>query len=145
MILLDRSQQKERLLYQEWQKEKLFDRLENRTRSKQKLLAKSREIEELKNSIAIEQKTKKSIDITYSNQRQQAAKMPEKVIALTFDDGPSHNTHKILNILNKYQAKATFFVTGLTVKYGCDILKRIYNEGHEINCQSYLRPFLSSR
>ena len=37
---------------------------------------------------------------------------PSKVVYMTFDDGPSENTDKILKILKKYDAKATFFVTG---------------------------------
>ena len=37
------------------------------------------------------------------------AQTEEKVIYLTFDDGPSKNTKRILDILDKYHAKATFF------------------------------------
>ena len=37
---------------------------------------------------------------------------PDKVIYLTFDDGPGPYTDRLINILNKYNAKATFFVTG---------------------------------
>ena len=36
----------------------------------------------------------------------------KKIVYLTFDDGPSQNTDRILKILKKYNAKATFFVTG---------------------------------
>ena len=36
----------------------------------------------------------------------------EKVVYLTFDDGPSENTEEILKILEKYNVKATFFITG---------------------------------
>ena len=57
----------------------------------------------------------------------------EKICYLTFDDGPSKNTIKILDILKKYNAKATFFVIG---NYICeenrDILQRIIAEGHAI-------------
>lgn len=42
---------------------------------------------------------------------------PSKVVYMTFDDGPSENTDKILKILKKYDAKATFFVTGNNQKY----------------------------
>ena len=37
-------------------------------------------------------------------------------IALTFDDGPSEGTNQLLQILNRYQAPATFFVCGMNVK-----------------------------
>ena len=41
----------------------------------------------------------------------------KKVVYLTFDDGPSENTKKIMDILAKYDAKATFFVTGRNQDY----------------------------
>jgi peptidoglycan/xylan/chitin deacetylase (PgdA/CDA1 family) len=57
----------------------------------------------------------------------------EKLVALTFDDGPHPIfTPQILDILAKYHAKATFFVTGLKAKQFPDILKREVKEGHEI-------------
>lgn len=57
----------------------------------------------------------------------------EKICYLTFDDGPSKNTIKILDILQQYEAKATFFVIGNCI---CEdnryILERIVNEGHAV-------------
>ena len=50
-------------------------------------------------------------------------------IYLTFDDGPSNYTSKILDILKKYNVKATFFVTN---KGSDAVLLRAYNEGHTI-------------
>ena len=41
----------------------------------------------------------------------------KKIVYLTFDDGPSQNTDRILKILKKYNAKATFFVTGCHQEY----------------------------
>ena len=62
----------------------------------------------------------------------------EKLIALTFDDGP-HPTYtpQILDILAKYNAKATFFVIGEHAKKSPDIIKRQVQEGHEIANHSY--------
>lgn len=62
----------------------------------------------------------------------------EKLIALTFDDGP-HSTYtpQILDILAKYNAKATFFVIGEHAKKSPDIIKRQVQEGHEIANHSY--------
>lgn len=56
-----------------------------------------------------------------------------KSIYLTFDDGPSAYTSKLLDILKKYNVKATFFVTnqGLTQGYD-DVILRAYQEGHTI-------------
>ncbi|HEY2421452.1 MAG TPA: polysaccharide deacetylase family protein [Neobacillus sp.] len=57
----------------------------------------------------------------------------EKLVAITFDDGPHPVfTPKILDILAKYDAKATFFVAGNKGIRFPDILKREVKEGHEI-------------
>lgn len=63
----------------------------------------------------------------------------EKTIYLTFDDGPSENTSKILDILQKHQAKATFFVTAQNADadYMPEVLQRIVDEGHTIGLHSY--------
>ena len=52
-----------------------------------------------------------------------------KVCYLTFDDGPSQNTPKILDILKKYNVKATFFVINSS---DIGYVKRIYEEGHTV-------------
>lgn len=57
----------------------------------------------------------------------------EKICYLTFDDGPSENTVKILDILKQYDAKATFFVIGNSIcEKNRPILERIIEEGHAI-------------
>lgn len=57
----------------------------------------------------------------------------KKIIYLTFDDGPSDYTGKLLDILKKYNVKATFFVTG----FGSDsAIKREYDEGHTVALHS---------
>ena len=62
------------------------------------------------------------------------APVADKVCYLTFDDGPSSNTLKILDILDRYDAKATFFVVGsaLNSTSGKDIVKKAYAKGHAI-------------
>lgn len=58
---------------------------------------------------------------------------PNGRIYLTFDDGPSEYTTTLLDVLNKYGVKATFFVTG----YGEDeLIRREYAEGHSIGLHS---------
>lgn len=59
-----------------------------------------------------------------------------KTIYLTFDDGPSKYTNKLLDILRKYNIKATFFVTGKAKDYP-EIIKRAYQEGHTIGLHTY--------
>lgn len=56
----------------------------------------------------------------------------KKVAYLTFDDGPTHNTPAILDILKKYNAKATFFVLDYRITENPDLLRRILAEGHSI-------------
>lgn len=54
-------------------------------------------------------------------------------IYLTFDDGPGPYTEKLLNVLKKYNVKATFFVTDQNLSRGYDnMIKRAYDEGHTI-------------
>ncbi|WP_106768266.1 polysaccharide deacetylase family protein [Paenibacillus faecalis] len=66
---------------------------------------------------------------------------PKKVIALTFDDGPhQESTTKILDLLKKHNAKATFFVVGNRVEKHPEIVKRQFEEGHEIGNHSYSHP-----
>lgn len=66
-------------------------------------------------------------------------------IALTFDDGPHYKyTEQILDILDKYNVKATFFVIGCNAKQHSDIVKEVYKRGHEIGNHTYSHPHLSS-
>ena len=59
------------------------------------------------------------------------------MVYLTFDDGPSESTEAILDILDDYNVKATFFVVGQdTEKYG-DTYRRIVNDGHTIGMHSF--------
>jgi len=72
----------------------------------------------------------------------------EKVIALTFDDGPNEPyTSQILDILKKFNIKATFFPVGENIIRNKNILKKIFANGHIIGNHSYshsmLAPILS--
>lgn len=64
-------------------------------------------------------------------------KNDKKVIYLTFDDGPSILTDKILDILKTNNVKATFFLIGNQIKEEEPTVKRIYNEGHTIGLHTY--------
>lgn len=61
----------------------------------------------------------------------------EKVVALTFDDGPGVNTDKILDILSSHEVKATFYLTGHEIEKNFDDASKIVQEGHEIGNHSY--------
>jgi len=59
------------------------------------------------------------------------------VLYLTFDDGPHpKNTARVLDLLQKYNIKATFFVIGDWAKMYPNLIKRIDSEGHAIACHS---------
>ena len=62
-------------------------------------------------------------------------------VYLTFDDGPSSNTEEILNILDDYNVKATFFVCGKDLELYGDAYKRIVDDGHTIGMHSYSHNF----
>ena len=69
----------------------------------------------------------------------------EKSIALTFDVNWAEKEYlnDILNIMDKYNVKGTFFVMGKWVNYpkeNEDKLKLIYERGHEIGNHSYMHP-----
>ncbi len=66
----------------------------------------------------------------------------EKVCYLTFDDGPSKNTPRVLELLRKYNAKATFFVVGNNI-YGerAATLQQAVKEGHAIGIHGYTHEY----
>jgi cellulose synthase/poly-beta-1,6-N-acetylglucosamine synthase-like glycosyltransferase/spore germination protein YaaH/peptidoglycan/xylan/chitin deacetylase (PgdA/CDA1 family) len=62
-------------------------------------------------------------------------------VVLTFDDGPDADyTPKILKILHDEKVPATFFVVGINAESNIPLLRRIYNEGHEIGNHTFTHP-----
>ncbi len=67
-----------------------------------------------------------------------------KQVALTFDDGPDPKvTIQILETLNKYDAKATFFMLGSRVEYYPEIAKKVQEAGHELGNHTWNHPDLT--
>ena len=64
----------------------------------------------------------------------------KKVVYLTFDDGPSPLTQQVLDVLDKYNAKATFFVTGNNQKYNY-LIKQAHDKGHTIGLHTYTHDY----
>jgi cellulose synthase/poly-beta-1,6-N-acetylglucosamine synthase-like glycosyltransferase/peptidoglycan/xylan/chitin deacetylase (PgdA/CDA1 family)/spore germination protein YaaH len=65
-------------------------------------------------------------------------------VAITFDDGPdSEWTPKILDVLKKYDVKATFFMIGEVAQDNVSLLRRVFNEGHEIGNHTFTHPDIS--
>ncbi|MBS1669361.1 MAG: polysaccharide deacetylase family protein [Bacteroidetes bacterium] len=65
----------------------------------------------------------------------------KKKLVLTFDDGPDPKyTPEILDILNRENVPATFFMVGINAENNIPIVKRIFNEGHEIGNHTFTHP-----
>ena len=62
-------------------------------------------------------------------------------VYLTFDDGPSKYTEEILDILDAYDVKATFFVLGKENEYSVEMLREIAERGHTIGMHSYSHKY----
>lgn len=74
-----------------------------------------------------------------------AVKTSEKRLALTFDCAwENSDTDELLAILQKYEAKATFFTTGDWCERYQEDVKKIYAEGHDIGNHSYAHPHVAS-
>ncbi len=76
--------------------------------------------------------------------KKQAVSKPKdpgkKVIYLTFDDGPSKYTERLLKILDKYGVKATFFVTNQFPAYQ-DMIGKTHKKGHTIALHTYSHQY----
>jgi peptidoglycan/xylan/chitin deacetylase (PgdA/CDA1 family) len=60
-----------------------------------------------------------------------------RVLALTYDDGPSRSlTPELLKLLRSYNAKASFFMLGRSARQNTDIAKAVALEGHDVGCHS---------
>ena len=69
----------------------------------------------------------------------------DKIIALTFDDGPHpKETNQILDVLDKYNVKGTFFVVGTHANWYSEPLVRAAKEGHEIGNHTFSHPDISN-
>lgn len=80
---------------------------------------------------------------TYISIKKKNIDSDKKVVALTFDDGPSKYTNSILDILKKHGACATFFVVGNKVSFYKEELQRMLKEGSEIGNHSYSHKWLN--
>ena len=76
----------------------------------------------------------------YDNTESVRTEWPKKVY-LTFDDGPSPNTSKILDILKEYGVKGNFFVVGTQSKELRGMYRRILDEGHVLGMHSYSHKY----
>jgi peptidoglycan/xylan/chitin deacetylase (PgdA/CDA1 family) len=66
-------------------------------------------------------------------------------LSLTFDDGPSEGSLRLIDYLGKHEIKATFFECGANVCRHADIARTIRDAGHEIGNHTYSHPCLCPR
>lgn len=66
----------------------------------------------------------------------------DKCVALTFDDGPSAHTGRLLDTLDELDVPATFFVVGQSAQSNPDMVARIHAEGHEVQNHTWDHPQL---
>ncbi|MFC4077546.1 polysaccharide deacetylase family protein [Salinithrix halophila] len=70
----------------------------------------------------------------------------KKQVALTFDDGPNdHDTQQVLNLLNRENIQATFFVVGSQVRRNPELTKQVMDEGHVIASHSWSHSYLPAQ
>ena len=62
---------------------------------------------------------------------------PDNAVALSFDDGPVETTLEILDILDRYEAKAAFFCIGKNIKKYPEIFKEIIKRGHVVGNHTF--------
>jgi peptidoglycan/xylan/chitin deacetylase (PgdA/CDA1 family) len=60
-----------------------------------------------------------------------------RIVAITFDDGPTPETLKVLALLRQYNAKATFFCIGKQIEKHPEIFKQVLAEGHTVGNHTY--------
>lgn len=65
------------------------------------------------------------------------------MVALTFDDGPNHNTIRILDILEHYGVKATFFILGTNITEKEEIIEKMNDLGMEIGNHMYSHKLIT--
>ncbi len=80
----------------------------------------------------------KTIDVFFPQSYNPVTDKNEKYVALTFDDGPNPNsTANLLKTLKENDVKATFFMVGYNIEEYPYLVKKVYEDGHDIGVHSY--------
>ena len=120
--------------------EQRLEELDARDRERQTLL------QQLQSETAIQQGVQTQEEVTsgevseHTPESDPGQEMIHKVY-LTFDDGPSIYTDEILDILDRYHVKATFFVVGKDGSEAEAALQRIVEDGHTLGMHSYSHKY----
>ncbi len=89
-------------------------------------------IQDEKNRIALEIRIKEEVEKERKRQQLQKIADSDKNVYITFDDGPSRQTEEILNILDEYNAKATFFMLSNNIANYPNVVKKMVDKGHAV-------------
>lgn len=92
-------------------------------------------------TVSVEMSSRDKDEISWIDEKEQTDQVWDKKVYLTFDDGPSRNTNRILDILKEYDVKATFFVVGKTDEESIKAYQRIVSEGHTLAMHSYSHKY----
>lgn len=104
--------------------------------------AKTDEVTGIFTTAAVEESSRDDMTVQQMTESEGADEnVYQKQIYLTFDDGPSSNTDRILDILKEYDVKATFFVVGKTDEQSVKAYQRIIEEGHTLAMHSYSHKY----
>lgn len=87
----------------------------------------------------VDESRRKPSDVSASQAQEEEGEI--RRVYLTFDDGPSTNTGRILDILAEYDVKASFFVVGKEKEEYQPLYKRIVDEGHTLAMHSYSHKY----
>lgn len=85
----------------------------------------------------VDESRRTQIDVKEEDEEEEGVRK----VYLTFDDGPSSNTGRILDILAEYDVKATFFVVGKEEERYLPLYNRIVDEGHTLAMHSYSHKY----
>lgn len=83
-----------------------------------------------------------SITTMAEEEKEQKKDTEPKIMYLTFDDGPSKHTQQVLDLLDQYSIKATFFVTGEDPEH-VGLIKAIHEKGHALGIHTYSHDYAS--
>ena len=84
----------------------------------------------------------RTVEVALFQTEEQMITPPGKVVYLTFDDGPGQYTEQLLNLLDKYNVKVTFFVTNQYQSYQ-HLIGEAHRRGHTIAMHTYSHRFQS--
>jgi len=83
---------------------------------------------------------------TYSSEPIRHVKTTQKVVALTFDDGPeAPYTQKMLDVLKKHNVKATFYMLGGNAKAYPQLVKEVIQDGHDIGNHTWSHSMMKNK